>query len=75
MLYLYHSKCLGGLIMEVYEGCRIRLISMGEDPCPVEPGAVGTVFCIDSIGSIHVRWDNGRSLALIPGVDVFEVVS
>lgn len=60
--------------MKVYEGCRVRLISMGEDPCPVEPGAVGTVFCIDSIGSIHVKWDNGRSLALIPGVDAFEVI-
>lgn len=60
--------------MKVYEGCRVRLISMGEDPCPVESGAVGTVFYIDSIGSIHVKWDNGRSLALIPGVDAFEVI-
>lgn len=52
-------------------GNRIRLISMTDDPRPIAAGEEGTVACVDDIGSIHVNWDNGRSLAVIPGVDTF----
>lgn len=37
-------------------------------------GTTGKVLCIDDIGNIHVRWETGSSLALIPGVDKFHVV-
>jgi len=62
-------------------GDRVRLIHMPNYPCPIEPGAVGTVDYVDKgYGDIHfppqigVKWDNGRSLSLIVGVDHFEVV-
>lgn len=53
-------------------GSRIRLIDMADDPCPIEKGAEGTVVLVDDIATIHVKWDNGRELGVIPGVDAFE---
>lgn len=44
---------------------------MGDDPRPVAPGTRGAVTCVDDMGSIHMQWDNGRTLALIPGEDSF----
>ena len=51
-------------------GTQLQLSCM-EDEFPVPPGSMGTVECIDDAGQIHVDWDCGRSLALIPGVDSF----
>ena len=44
---------------------------MGDDPRPVAPGTRGSVRFVDDMGSIHMHWDNGRTLALIPGEDSF----
>ena len=58
---------------ERYEGKRIELIEMPEDPNPVEPGTKGTVDMVDGMGQLCVSWDNGRTLSLIPGVDKFKI--
>lgn len=55
-------------------GKRVRLLHMPEDPCPIEAGTLGTVNYIDDIGTIFVKWDNGRSLGLVPGVDSWEYI-
>jgi len=55
------------------EGMRIRLISMVDDPNPVSPGTEGTIRLIDGMGIIHVNWDNGRMIGLIPGIDKYEL--
>lgn len=47
-------------------GDRVELIRMGDDPHPLEPGARGTVTFVDALGTIHVHWDNGRTLGLLP---------
>ena len=52
------------------KGTRLKLIAM-EDPQGVPEGTVGEVELVDDIGQIHVNWENGSSLALIPEADKF----
>ena len=63
------------IIVDVVKpGQRVRLLHM-EDPFqPVPDGTEGTVEFIDDAGQIHMKWDNGRSLALIPSVDQFTTI-
>lgn len=56
-------------------GTRIKLINMDDPWHPVEPGTEGTVQFVDDIGQIHMKWDNGRTLALVPGQDEFEIIN
>ena len=51
-------------------GTRLELISMN-DPQAIPPGSRGTVDHVDDVGTIHMRWDCGRSLGLVPGEDSF----
>jgi hypothetical protein len=60
---------------EALKGKRITLIRMGDDPNPIKAGEQGTIQGTDGMGQIHVNWDNGRSLALIPGVDMYQIAS
>lgn len=55
-------------------GTRIKLLEDLDDPQPIKAGEMGTIDFIDSMGSLQMIWDNGRSLAVIPGVDKFEVI-
>ena len=66
---------LAQVYKEMYPaGTRIELISMDDPFAPVEAGTQGTVVCVDDMGTIHMRWDNGRSLGLIPGEDSFKKI-
>lgn len=51
-------------------GTRILLNHM-EDGWAVSSGTRGTVAYVDDAGQLGMKWDNGRTLALIPGVDSF----
>lgn len=50
-------------------GTRVEMVLMVDDPHPVLPGTFGAVKFVDDAGHVHVLWDNGRTLAFIPGVD------
>ena len=57
------------------KGTKLQLISMRNEKYPILPGTIGEVTHIDDLGSIHMKWQNGSSLALIPEVDSFKVVA
>jgi hypothetical protein len=53
---------------------RIELISTTDPYTALEPGVRGTVDHIDDIGTIHITWDNGATLGLVPGEDRFKIL-
>ena len=56
-------------------GTRLMLLSMEDPYAPVESGTRGTVKTVDDMGQIHMLWDNGRTLALVPGKDSFRTLT
>ena len=58
---------------EELKGKRIKCISMNDD-YPVPEGTEGTVDLVDDMGTIHVKWDNGSSLGLVPEEDKYELI-
>ena len=56
------------------KGTRIRLNSVSDLYAPLEPGTEGSVEMVDDAGQLLMKWDNGRTLALIPGEDSFSVL-
>ena len=58
---------------EIKIGTTLELVEMqGEKQMP--KGLRGVVTHIDDAAQIHVRWQNGSSLAIIPEIDKFMVV-
>ena len=58
------------LKQEYPPGTRIVLNHM-DDKWAVPPGTRGTIVHIDDGGHIHMKWDNGRSLSIVPEADDF----
>ena len=54
-------------------GTRIKLEWM-KDPYALPDSSLGTVDFVDDAGQIQMKWDNGSSLALIYGVDIFRII-
>lgn len=52
-------------------GRRVRLVRMEDAQAP-PAGTCGTVHFVDDLGSIHIAWDTGGSLAALDGEDEIE---
>lgn len=50
-------------------GCTVELVHM-EDPQAPPKGTRGKVLHVDDIGTIHVEWENGSTMGVVPGVDM-----
>lgn len=55
-------------------GKRVRLDYMPDDPNPIKTGTEGTIIHVDDLGQLVMKWDDGRSLSLIPGVDKYTIL-
>lgn len=55
------------------KGTRVELIKMDDVYAPPS-GTQGTVKGVDDAGSVMVSWDNGSSLSLIYGEDLFKKI-
>jgi len=55
-------------------GKRIRMIKM-DDPYPITCGTEGIIHNVDDLNQYQVKWDNGRTLSVIPEVDQFEILN
>ena len=61
-------------IREIFTpGTKVELVRMNDPQAPA-PGTLGTVILVDDLGSIHVSWENGSTLAVVFGSDLCKVV-
>ncbi len=56
-------------------GTIIEVINMQDDYNPIEKGTQGEIVKVDDAGTLHMKWDNGRTLGIVVGVDSFKVIS
>ena len=72
---------ISSMMMELYFERRkypketiVCLLKMEDDPFPVPVGTFGVVNGVDDTGSLLISWQNGRSLNVLYGIDLVEVV-
>ena len=58
--------------MTTISGTRIRLVSTADPHTRLQPGTLGTIRRVAMLGTVHVRWDDGSLLGLIPEEDTWE---
>lgn len=45
-------------------GDRVELIATADEHTRLTPGECGTVMAVDSLCTVHVRWDSGSTLGM-----------
>lgn len=58
----------------VQSGDRVEIISLGNYEPLYHPGDKGIVNFVDDAGSIHVHWDSGGSISLLPECDCWKKI-
>ena len=54
------------------KGTRVELVSMDDPYTKLKPGEQGEVLYVDDMGTIHVNWNCGSTLGVVPGEDVIK---
>lgn len=55
-------------------GQRVRAIKIEDPYTDIKSGDCGTINFIDDFDTIHVKWDSGSILGIIPGIDEYEII-
>lgn len=50
---------------------RVRLLFTADPALTLVAGSEGTVEHVDDVQTVHVRWDNGAIIGLLPHCDVW----
>lgn len=62
------------MLKKIYQqGMKVQLIDMDDIQAP-PANTIGTIMFVDAIGQIHVKWDNGSTLALNDELDEFKII-
>lgn len=68
-------RVIVGMLRTNYpKGTRVELVKMEDVQAP-PIGTLGTVNCVDDIGTIMVDWDSGSKLGVVLGTDICRQVS
>ena len=67
----YRTQLVSALRRRYPKGTRVELVEMLDSQAP-PVGTKGTVNHVDDMGTIHITWDNGSSLGVVPDIDVIK---
>lgn len=56
------------------QGDRVELVSTTDEHTDLKPGAKGTVTSVDGLGTVHIDWDEGGNLGMVPGEDEIKLI-
>ena len=56
------------------EGARVELVYTSDPYTKLKPGDTGGVSFVDDMGTVHVNWDNGSMLGMVPGEDELRIL-
>jgi len=69
-----HPEILKAMKERYKAGTRVKLNYMNDVISSVPDGTLGTVACVDDVGTIHVNWDNGRTLGVVYREDSCSII-
>lgn len=55
-------------------GRRIEFAATTDPYSQMRPGLRGTIVAVDAVGTLHVEWDDGSQLGMVPGEDEFIIL-
>ena len=56
-------------------GRRVKLLHCSDPYTRLAPGTEGTAKFMDAAGTLHVDWDDGSTLGMVSGEDVWVLTS
>ena len=56
------------------KGDRVELISTTDKYTKLVTGDKGTVRLVDDMKTVHINWDDGSCLGMIPGEDEIRII-
>lgn len=56
-------------------GDKLQLIALEDRYAKLAPGSIGIVDKIDDTGTLHMRWNDGSTLGLIPNIDKYNIIA